>query len=102
MRPLAAAARLDPDAAVRAVARRGLAGTRAAEDAGREVACLRAVPGENSRLRSSLTATLVDANGSAVPFAFDEDGYALVPGLATGDVLVRLAPALSPYDADSP
>jgi hypothetical protein len=102
MKVLAAAARLDPDAVVRAFARRGLAGTSAVEDAGREVACLRAVPSEPSRPRTDLTATLVDADGSAVPFVFDEDGYALVPGIATGDAVVRLAPALSPYDADSP
>jgi HEAT repeat protein len=97
------AARLDPDAAVRAEAGPRVASVKAgADNTGRDMACLRAVADDGSTLREGLTATLVDADGAAVSVAFDDDGYALVPGLATGDVLVRLAPAPGPYDADSP
>jgi HEAT repeat protein len=101
-RLLAQAARFDPDSVVRGFARRDAPGQNAVEDAGREVACLRAVPSETSPPRAGLTATIVDADGRSVPVAFDDDGYALVPGLAMGDALVRLAPAMGPYDAHTP
>lgn len=101
-RLLAQAARFDPDPVVRAFARRDDARQNSVEDASREVACLRAVSIGALPSGAGLTATVVDAEGRAVPVAFDDDGFALVPGLAMGDVFVRLAPALGPYDAHTP
>jgi hypothetical protein len=33
------------------------------------------------------------------PIVFDEDGYALVPGMPPGDADLRLAPRLPSFDA---
>jgi hypothetical protein len=94
---------LDPDAAVRAQAGLGLAlAEHRDETAGRDVACFRAVESDGAKARKGLTATVVDAAGRALSIAFDDDGYALVPGLETGEVLVRLAPEVGSYDAHFP
>jgi hypothetical protein len=102
VRVLATAAQLDPDARVRTLAASPAWGESRVESHGREVACLGAVPGDGGSLRADMTGTLVDAEGTVVSFAFDDDGYALVPGLATGDLIVRLAPAVGPYEAHDP
>jgi hypothetical protein len=95
------AARLDPDRVTRARAERALAGRVLAMEPsrGHEVAWLRVVPAEGAALPRELTGTLVDASGEARPIVFDEDGYALVPGLPPGDARVRLAPRLPAYEA---
>jgi HEAT repeat protein len=80
------AARFDPDAGVRAMAREGLAGRarQSALPAGREVAWvqLRATgEAERAGLRPIV---VVRADGVALPVLADPDGVALVPGLADG------------------
>jgi hypothetical protein len=95
---LEVAARLDPDRVTRAAARRTLLGAPLPGDLGtREVAWLRVVPAEGAALPHGMTAMLVDARGKALPFAFDDDGYALVPGVPPGEARVRLAPRLPAY-----
>ena len=41
---------------------------------------------------------LVRSDGVAVPVAFDEDGYVIVPGLPPGEARVVLAPRLPSYE----
>jgi len=95
--------RFDPDSTVRSYARVPSAvDHRKDRESPREVACLRVMGPNGSPATRRLTATLVDADGAVVAVDFDDDGYAIVPGLSTGDLLVRLAPSLRPYDADSP
>jgi hypothetical protein len=97
---LALAAHLDPDRITRAIAQRALAGRApAGPPRGREVAWLRVLPAEDAVLPRELTGTLIDAGGRAIPVVFDEDGFALVPGLAPGDARLRLAPRLPAYEA---
>jgi hypothetical protein len=42
---------------------------------------------------------LVESDGTVRPIAFDEDGYAIVPGVAPGEATVRLAPRVQAYEA---
>ncbi|MGD0523572.1 MAG: HEAT repeat domain-containing protein [Polyangiaceae bacterium] len=95
------AARLDPDRVTRARAQRALAGRALPSERARgpEVAWLRVLPAEGAALPRELTATLVDASGEARPIVFDEEGFALVPGLPPGDARVRLAPRLPAYES---
>jgi hypothetical protein len=100
---LALAARLDPDPVVRWTARRAREGASTARRSlVRDVVWLRVVPAEGAALPRDLTAALVRPDGLAVPFAFDDDGYALVPGVSPGEARVRLAPRLPTYEAGSP
>jgi OOP family OmpA-OmpF porin len=95
---LEVAAELDPDGVTRALARGALDGRApAGREVGREVAWLRVVPAEGGVLPRELTGR-VEADGVAWPIAFDEDGYALVPGLVPGDVRLGLAPRLPTYE----
>jgi hypothetical protein len=95
------AAHLDPDRVTRALALGALEGRlpvgRAGRAMGREVAWLRVLPAEGAVIPRELTGR-VDANGVAWPVAFDDDGYALVPGLSPGDVRLDLAPRLPAYE----
>ncbi|HEX8791543.1 MAG TPA: HEAT repeat domain-containing protein [Polyangiaceae bacterium] len=94
------AATLDPDRLVRSAARRALDGApppaRPAHD---EVAWLQLAAAPGARVPTGETATLVESDGTARPVAFDDDGYAIVPGVAPGEATVRLAPRLQPYEA---
>jgi HEAT repeat protein len=100
---LALAAELDPDPVIRAVARGTLEGaSAAAPPLVREVAWMRVVPAAGAVLPSETTGVLVQSDGLAVPIAFDEDGYALVPGVPPGEGQLRLAPSLPAYLAPSP
>jgi hypothetical protein len=93
------AARLDPDGVTRFIARRALDGAAVPRSSpGRQVAWLRVVAADGAALPRQLTG-VVEAGGRAIPVAFDDDGYALVPGLAPGEVRLRLAPRLP---ADQP
>jgi HEAT repeat protein len=99
---LAIAAQLDPDAVVRAVAKDALAG---APPAGRalvhEVAWIRVVQADDAS-SPEMTGTVVLGDGLAVPVAFDDDGYVLLPGVPPGEAQLRLAPRLPAYRAPSP
>jgi hypothetical protein len=93
---LGQAARLDPDADVRRVARAALAGTAtvAATPVRAEVAWLRLVRDDGSAPGTPFAAAVVRGDGIAIPIAFDEAGYAVVAGLPPGDVRLVLTPRL--------
>jgi hypothetical protein len=46
--------------------------------------------------------SVVRSDGVAVPMAFDEDGFAIVPGLPPGESRLVLAPRLPSYKASKP
>jgi hypothetical protein len=89
------AAYLDPDPVVRAFARAPNVRF-APSTSGRDVACLRISLAENAVPVGTMTATVIEPGGVAVPIAFDDEGFAIVPGLPEGDIDVRLAPNLRP------
>jgi hypothetical protein len=99
---LDAAAYLDPDRTVRWLAGRALTG-RPAElraDTLVEVAWLRVqgVDGQSpSAAAGPFTAALVRADGLALPIAFDDEGYALVPGVPPGEARLVLTPRVPPF-----
>jgi HEAT repeat protein len=100
---LEVAAGLDPDRVARWTASRALSGATATRrEIVREVAWLRLTPAEGAALPRDVTAALLPGEGVALPIAFDDDGYALVPGVAPGGARLRLAPRLPPYEAPSP
>jgi hypothetical protein len=97
---LALAAALDPDAVTRDVAKRARDGLHPqAPPAGREVAWLRVVPAEGAALPRALTGALVGADRAARPVVFDDDGYALVPGLPPGGARLRFESRVPPDPA---
>jgi HEAT repeat protein len=99
MTTLRLAARLDPDAAVRAAATRALAGLPPTLGPGvREVAWLHLTAPDGGPPPSNVTGALVRADGLAIPCAFDDEGYAVVPGVPPGDVQLVLAPRLPAYE----
>jgi len=101
---LEAAAGLDPDRVVRWMARRALARRRpcSGRSVRREVAWIQLVAAPNATLLRDETAMLVQSDGSALPLAFDGDGYALVPGVRSGESRLRLAPRLPAYSLSIP
>lgn len=103
-RTLALAAALDPDALVRWTARRALSGAPSAGLDGeaasaREVAWIRIAAAPGAVALRDETGLLVRSDGLAVPIVFDDDGYALVPGIPPGEARLRLAPRLPVYFA---
>jgi hypothetical protein len=98
------AARLDPDAVARWIAARAELGSGRTERAGgpREIAWLRLIPGETAPAIVGATALLATSDGRAIPIAFDDDGYALVPGVSPGEARLRLAPRLPSYSPPHP
>jgi hypothetical protein len=101
---LALAARLDPDRVVRLTAARalGTAATPAGQPSAREVAWVRLTPAEGAELPRNMSAALVQSGGLALPIAFDDDGYAIVPGVWSGEARLRLAPRPPAYEAAAP
>jgi len=92
------AARLDPDAVAREAARRALEGKEAPQSGlVPEVAWIQVTAAEGAPLPSGQTALLIRSDGLAVPIAFDDDGYALVPGVPPGAAHLRLTPRLPEY-----
>ncbi|HTB72392.1 MAG TPA: HEAT repeat domain-containing protein [Polyangiaceae bacterium] len=96
------AARLDPDRMTRSAASRAIGPTPAASlptfaEYGRgkdirEVAWIRLVPAEGAAPALDRTASLTASDGDALPIVFDDEGYALVPGVSPGEARLRLAP----------
>jgi hypothetical protein len=67
-----------------------------------EVAWLRVLEAEGAERPLEMTGTLIESDGLAVPIAFDDEGYALVPGVVPGEARLHLAPRLPAYLAPSP
>jgi HEAT repeat protein len=102
---LALAARLDPNLRTRWIAASALGGTTATavdiSPGEREIAWLRLVPAEGTSPTLDVPARL-DQGGCAVPIAFDDEGYALIPGMSAGEARLRLAPGLPAYSPPAP
>ncbi len=97
------AVRLDPDAGTRGAARRALSSKDLARPAVvPEVAWMVLAPAEGATLPSAVTGLLVGSDGLGTPFAFDDDGFALVPGLRAGEAQLRLAARLPAYSPGVP
>jgi hypothetical protein len=91
---LVRAARLDPDATARGAAARALAGLPARSPTlVHEVAWLRVLAPQSGAV-PPLVAALVRSDGLAQPIAFDDDGFALVPGVPPGPTHLVFAPAV--------
>jgi HEAT repeat protein len=100
---LALAARLDPDGVARWTAQRAIRAEALAAPAEiHEVAWVRLEPAEGAALPRGASGLLVRSDGMAVPIAFDDEGYALVPGVPPGEARLRLAPALPAYSPSAP
>jgi hypothetical protein len=97
------ASHLDPDGEIRAIAARALRGEPPARRLPTpEVAWVSLIPADGAALPAAPTATLVDAEGLAVPIAFDDEGLALEPGVSPAPYRLRLAPRMPPYTPFSP
>ena len=99
------AARLDPDPVTRwtaATVLRSPASTRVDRTGTREVAWIRLVAAESATPALDRTALLAESDGSALPIVFDDEGYALVPGVSPGEARLRLAPDSPSYSAPAP
>jgi HEAT repeat protein len=95
--------RLDPDAGARGAAQRALAGKDLAHPAVvPEVAWIVLAPAEGASLPATITGLLVGSDGVGTPLAFDDDGFALVPGAPAGEAHLRLAASLPAYSAGGP
>ncbi|WP_394832510.1 HEAT repeat domain-containing protein [Pendulispora rubella] len=100
---LKVAARLDPDDAVRWLAARALEGVPPPLEATpADVTWLRATTADGAKPPPDLLGTLVRADGIAIPIVFDEDGYALIPGVPPGAGRLILAPRVPAYDPGKP
>jgi hypothetical protein len=93
------AAQVDPDPVARELARRALRGGPSAAASVPEVAWMQVVAAESAALPADLEGVVVESDGLAVPVAFDEEGFALLPGVPPGECRLRLAPSLPPYSA---
>jgi len=67
-----------------------------------EAAWLRITQAEGAPPGEVYVGSVVRADGLAVPIAFDDDGFAIVPGLPPGEARLVLAPRLPSYKAPSP
>ncbi|WP_394826435.1 HEAT repeat domain-containing protein [Pendulispora albinea] len=100
---LRTASRLDPDDAVRDLAARTLQGAPPPRPATpSDVSWLRATGADGGKPPPEMLATLVRADGLALPIVFDDEGYALVPGVPAGTGRLILAPRLPSYEAARP
>jgi len=98
------ASSLDPDGAVRQLARRALAGSSAplAPSIVSETAWLRLALENGNAPGEPFAGSLVAADGFALPLVFDEEGFALVPNLPPGEARLVLAPRLPAYKPGTP
>jgi hypothetical protein len=93
---LAIASELDPDGAVRQGARRAINGATAPYSASpiSECAWLRLTLDNGGQPGEAFVGSIVRSDGVAVPIVFDEEGFAVVPGLPPGESRLVLAPRL--------
>ena len=90
------ASELDPDGAVRQAARRAMGGATQpfAPTSMSEAAWLRLTLDGGASPGEAFVGSIVRSDGLAIPIVFDEEGYAVVPGLPPGDARLVLAPRL--------
>lgn len=95
---------LDPDGPTRQIARRGLAGSGAQASAPiqHEAVWLRITLGSGAPPGDVYLGSVVRSDGVSVPVTFDDDGFAILPGLPPGDVRLVLAPRLPSYNPSKP
>lgn len=93
---LALASELDPDGAVRLMARRAQGGATSpfAAPAIAECAWLRLTLEGGGPPGEAFVGSIVRSDGIAVPIVFDEEGFAVVPGLPPGEARLVLSPRL--------
>lgn len=93
---LAIASELESDGAVRQGARRALNGATSpfAAPAMTECAWLRLTLDNGAQPGEAFVGSIVRSDGIAVPIVFDEEGFAVVPGLPPGEARLVLAPRL--------
>jgi HEAT repeat protein len=98
------ASQLDPDASIRQAARLGLASVPAPLGAAfaNDAAWLRVTLESGPPPGDVFVGSVVRSDGVAVPVAFDDDGFAIVPGLPPGESRLVLAPRLPSYKASKP
>jgi hypothetical protein len=101
-RTLELAARLEPDRLARWTAQAGLGGRPLGGTFPREVLWIRLTPAEGAVMPAAPEASFIRSDGLAVPIFFDDEGYALVPGVPPGEGRVRLAPSHQSYSAPTP
>ena len=119
---LEVAAQLDPDGPTRQAARVGQGGSSSVirgyatapssitrpspaplgEPIATETAWLRVTLDGGAPPGEVYVGSVVRSDGVAVPIAFDDDGYAIVPGLPPGEARLVLAPRLPSYKAPKP
>ncbi len=100
------AARLDPDPVTRWTASTAMAPGAAPapldSPVDRDITWIRLVAAEGAAPALDRTALLVPSDAGALPIVFDDEGYALVPGVSPGEARLRLAPDPPPYSAPAP
>ena len=101
---LEVASSIDPDGPIRQAARVGQGGSpsRLGPAIAVETAWLRVTLDGGAAPGEVYVGSVVRADGVAVPMAFDDDGYAIVPGLPPGESRLVLAPRLPSYEAPKP
>lgn len=101
---LEVAAQLDPDGPIRQAARLGLSSVAAplAPAFANDAAWLRVTLDGGAPPGEVFVGSVVRSDGVAVPIAFDDDGFAMVPGLPPGESRLVLAPRLPSYKASKP
>lgn len=99
---LRTAAGLDPDGVVRSIAARALARGAATAPSARaltDVAWLHLASADGQAPPANMTGAVYRADDVAVPIAFDDEGFAIVPGMPPGESRLVLAPRLPSYEA---
>jgi hypothetical protein len=101
---LGLAASLDPDAGVRIAASRALLGTPLVRSPALppEIAWISLAAAEGASMPRDVTALVVSSEALAAPLAFDDDGFALVPGVQPGRAELQLAAPLGSYSPGGP
>lgn len=94
------AATLDPDRPTRMIAARALQSLAPLSPARTQIAWIRLDLENGSKMPSGMLGAVLRSDGIAVPVAFDDDGFALVPGMPLGPARLVLAPRL-PSDKDA-
>jgi HEAT repeat protein len=100
LRTLRLAANLDPDRPTRMIASRALRSLPPILPASTQVAWIHLDVVAGEKIPTAMLGAVLRSDGLAVPIAFDDDGFALVPGMPLGSARLVLAPRL-PSDKDA-